>query len=143
MNTTTALPDRLAHALVALVPQRPDALQELLPLYADDMVFRDPIQILHGKDAFAKMNERLLRRMRTLEWTIETVRGDDSDLFLEWKMRGTTNLGPRVQVDGVTRARARDGRIVDHRDYWDLGELVASAVPGKPRLLRAIVRPFA
>ena len=64
-------------------------------------------------------------------------------MFLEWTMRGTTKLGLKVKVDGMTRARARDGRIYDHRDYWDLGELMASSVPGGQRILHTVLSPFA
>jgi len=143
VQSSLSLPQRLSSVLVGLVPGRPRAFDELRALYADDIVFRDPIQEVRGLDAFIAMNERLLKRMRSLSWMIETVRGDDEVVVLEWKMSGAPRLGPKLQVEGMTRARARNGRIFDHRDYWDLGELATSALPGGPRLLRALLSPFA
>jgi len=137
------LSERLRDALVALTPNRPDAVERLRPLYATSMVFHDPIQEVRGLDAFLAMNRRLLARMRTLEWTVSSSRGDESEVFLEWTMRGTPKLGPAIEVSGVTRARARDGVIFDHRDYWDMGELMASAVPGGQRFLTLLRSPFA
>jgi len=134
---------RLRDALVALTPDRPDAIDGLRAIYTDDLVFRDPIQEVRGIDAFLSMNRRLLARMRTLEWIVVTATGDDEMIFLEWTMRGRTKLGPTVGVDGMTRARLRKGRIYDHRDYWDLGELVASSMPAGKRLLHALVSPLA
>jgi hypothetical protein len=81
--------------------------------------------------------------MRGLTWDVVAVHGDEHEAMLEWTMTGVLRLGPRLQVSGVTRVRARGGLIVDHRDYWDLGEMFASAVPGGQRLLELLRKPFA
>jgi ketosteroid isomerase-like protein len=137
------LPDRLAAALVAIRPDNPDALSGLDTLYAEDMRFRDPIQQLSSRAAFLAMNERLLARMRSLTWQIHHADGDDDRVMLEWTMHCTAKLGVKLAVDGTTVARARDGLIIDHRDYWDLGEMFASSLPWGLRLLHAVRRPFA
>jgi len=137
------LPQRLSALLVDLVPGRPEVFDHLRELYTADLVFRDPIQIVHGMSDFIAMNERLLGKMRTLDWTIRGAWGDDESATVEWTMRGKPKLGPHVEVDGMTRVRARDGKVFDHRDYWDLGELAASGLPGGQRVLRAVLRPFA
>lgn len=140
---STDLSSRLRDALVQLVPGQPEAIASLRELYDDGMVFRDPIQVVRGIDAFLAMNRRLLGRMKRLEWQVHLAHGDATRAVLEWSMRGATKLGVPVKVDGMTRAIARDGRIVDHRDYWDLGELAASPIPGGQRILHALLSPFA
>lgn len=137
------LGDRLAGALVALTPDHAGAVDGLVPLYDPAMVFRDPIQTVRGREAFLAMNRRLLRRMRRLHWEIAAVHGSDDEVFVEWRMLCALRLGPTLDVSGVTRARARGGVIVDHRDYWDLGEMLASALPGGQRVLAVLRAPFA
>jgi hypothetical protein len=137
------LPDRLAAALVDVRPDNPDALVVLRKLYAATCTFRDPIQQLDGLPAFLAMNTHLLGRMRTLDWTIRGARGDDAYAMLEWTMRAKTKLGVTISVDGATVVNARAGRIVDHRDYWDLGEMLASPLPFGLRLLHLVRRPLA
>lgn len=137
------LADQLAAALVAIRTDNPDALDGLDQLYAEDMRFRDPIQQLDGRAAFLDMNQRLLRRMRALTWQIHHAMGDDDRAMLEWTMHATTRVGVKLDVDGTTVVRAHGGRIIDHRDYWDLGEMFASSVPWGLRLLHAVRRPFA
>jgi hypothetical protein len=139
----STLAERLRDALVALTPDHPDAVVALRPLYSPTMVFRDPIQELRGIDPFLEMNRRLLGRMRQLSWDVVASQGDEREAFLEWTMRGATRLGPVLEVSGVTRVRAHDGLVVDHRDYWDMGELVASALPSGQRLLSLLRAPFA
>lgn len=134
----------IGRALVGLRPERVDeAIHELLPLYSDDMVFRDPVQEVRGKGAFEALNRRLLKRMRTLDWTIRSSASSDGAVFLEWTMEGAPVIGPRLRVDGTSRFRMKDGLVTDHRDFWDLGELAASAVPGGQRMLHLLLRPFA
>jgi limonene-1,2-epoxide hydrolase len=139
----TSLAQRLADALIALTPDHPEAIERLRDHYDPSMVFRDPIQEVHGIEAFLAMNQRLLGRMRTLTWSVVAKSGNDEEVFLEWEMRGKAKLGPVVHVSGVTRAKARGDRVVDHRDYWDMGELMASALPGGQRILHALRAPFA
>ena len=137
------LADQLAAALVAIRTDNPDALAGLDKLYAEDLRFRDPIQELSGRAAFLAMNERLLRRMRALSWQIHHATGDDDYAMLEWTMHATSKLGVKLAVDGTTVVHARDGRIVDHRDYRDLGEMFASSVSWGMRVLHAVRRPLA
>jgi hypothetical protein len=137
------LSPRLSNLLVGLVPGRPEVFAELREIYADDVVFRDPIQEVRGLPAFVEMNERLLGRMRSLAWEIRGGWDGEGSAVIEWTMRGRPKLGPEFAVEGTSRVRAREGRVYDHRDYWDLGELFASGLPGGDRVLRALLRPFA
>lgn len=137
------LPDRLAQLLPRLTPDSPTIFDDLRALYADDIVFRDPIQEVHGIAAFIDLNRRLLGRMQTLAWDIHAAIGDDAYAVVEWTMRGKPKRGPAIAVDGVSRVHARAGRIVDHRDYWDLSELAASSVSFGERVRRTLLRPLA
>ena len=137
------LPERLADVLTRMVPAHPEVYEELRALYADDIEFRDPIQVQHGIEDFIAANRRLIGRMRALEWQMHGAVGDDRTAVIEWTMFGTPKFGPAVRVDGVTRARPRAGKISDHRDYFDFDELLTSGLPAGTRILRLLRRPFA
>ena len=134
---------RTADLLSNLVPGRPEVFDELRSHYAQDLVFRDPIQEVHGIEAFLAMNTRLLGRMKSLDWRIHSAFGDEHTALIEWTMIGKPRFGPEVAVDGATRVHAREGRVVDHRDYWDLSELAASAVSFGERVRHALLKPLA
>lgn len=136
-------PTRLGELLTRMVPTNPDIYDELRGLYDPNVAFRDPIQVQNGIEDFIAANQRLIGRMRELEWQIHSAFGDEETALIEWTMRGTPKLGPSVCVDGVTRARARGGKIYDHRDYFDFDELLTSALPAGSRILRMVRRPFA
>lgn len=141
--SSTFLPNALRDALMVLTPDRPESIEGLRALYANDVVFRDPIQEVRGLKEFIDMNQRLMRRMKSLTWDITLATGDDSVALLEWKMRGVAMFGAKVHVDGMTRVRAVNGKIVDHRDYWDFGELLMSPIPWGQKVLSAFRSLFA
>lgn len=139
----SSLAQTVAEALVKVVPGNPDGVDALRGLYDPAMIFQDPIQRLEGVERFLEMSHHLLHRMRKLEWEILGQGGDDDRAFIEWTMKCAPKMGPAVEVSGVTRVRARGGKIVDHRDYWDVGELVASALPGGMKVLHLFRKPLA
>jgi limonene-1,2-epoxide hydrolase len=141
--TPSGLAARIAAALEGVTPANPEAPDHLRPFYAPDVRFRDPVQALTGIDAFLALNRRLLRRTKSIAWTIHYASGDEHDVTLEWSMRAVTRLRLAIEVDGMSRLRLANGLIVDHRDYWDVGEMLASIVPGASTVLRALRTPLA
>jgi hypothetical protein len=51
-------------------------------------------------------------------------------------MRGPA---PAMTIDGVTHCTLRDGRITQHRDYWDLLGATMNAIPLAGTVYRALV----
>jgi hypothetical protein len=141
--TSSELADELATALEGLRADRLDSIDALEPLYDRDVEFRDPIQQLRGVDAFMEMNRRLIGRCREIAFTPTSVASRGDNIFLAWSMAARPRVGPRIAVEGVTHARALGGRVVVHRDFWDLGELVTSPVPFAQTALRWLLKPIA
>lgn len=137
------LPERIRELLSNLRPGDKASVEKLRAVYDDDVSFEDPIQKVRGIEAFIALNHRLLDRAKELVFTVESASGTDEEIFLTWSMRCVPKLGPNIQVDGATHLRAKNGLVVHHRDYWDLGEMFASAIPGGHTALRFLLKPLA
>lgn len=135
--------ERLIEVFTSLDAQDRDCVEQLRPLYAPTVRFQDPLQTLLGVEEFLAMNRRLLSRSRELRFVLEARAFEGSRGFLTWKMILVPKLGPRVVVAGVTHVLLRDGLVLEHRDYWDLAELFASAIPGGRTALRWALKPLA
>lgn len=105
------------------------ALERIPALYADDIVFQDPIQTVQGLGPFMETNRRMMGRAKALEVQVGELIEQGDQLFLSWKMRYVPKMGPAIAIDGCTHCRARDGKIVYHRDYWDLLSSVMDGIP--------------
>lgn len=136
------LRERIITAFGALNETSAGKLDELRELYADDVHFQDPIQTVRGLDAFIEMNRSLISKVRELSFEVTASAGSDEEMFLAWTMTFAPKHGPRVEVDGTSHVRTEHGKVVYHRDYWDIAGMFAGAIPGGRRLLSAILKPF-
>jgi ketosteroid isomerase-like protein len=131
---------RLKHAVTLLGRDMEQANALLADLYAEDVFFQDPLQIVRGLPAFLEMNRRLASKTREIEVELAEAARAGESIFLVWNMRVVPRVGPRVSFEGVSHLRLRDGRVVYHRDYWDLLGSVMESVPLAGPLYRAAVK---
>jgi len=141
-TTEITLRDRVRALFEAFRPGALDVIEECREVYAPDVRFQDPMQITTDREALLRSLRHLVERPREISFSIHEVSGNDEEFFLTWTMVFAPKLGPRTEVDGVSHLRSRGGLITYHRDYWDLANLFASAVPGGERMLRAVLRPL-
>jgi hypothetical protein len=88
-------------------------------LYADNVHFKDPTQEHQGIEAYLQAQEGLLKRCDDLSLVAGAVAISGDVAFIEWEMglkiKGIEFVYPgasRLQLDG-------EGKICDHRDYFD------------------------
>lgn len=115
------------------------ALTLIEAAYSDDVEFCDPLQHLHGKDAFMAMNRKFFGRGQQMRVAIDSIVGDDREVFVAYAMDYTPRIGPTLHLEAVSHCRARDGAIFYHRDYWDLLGSVMGSIPGAGSLYNAVV----
>jgi len=93
--------------------------QQWRDLYAADVQFEDPTQKRQGIDAYIKAQQDLVRRCDDVFLEADSVVVSEGTAFVEWRM-GLKIKGIEFVYPGVSRLRfGADGRIVDHRDYFD------------------------
>lgn len=98
-------------------------------LYDEAVHFTDPTQERQGLDAYIVAQEGLLQRCDDVFLAPGAValRGDVA--FVEWTM-GLKIKGIEFIYPGTSRLRlGADGRIIDHRDYFDFVGPTFTPVP--------------
>ncbi len=98
-------------------------------LYDENVHFTDPTQERQGLEAYIVAQEGLLQRCDDvfLEPGAVALCGDVA--FVEWTM-GLKIKGIEFLYPGTSRLRlGADGRIVDHRDYFDFVGPTFTPVP--------------
>jgi hypothetical protein len=107
------------------------------------VVFQDPLITTLGRAAFTALNRRMIERARELSVEVLDAVESGEHLFLTWRMRYALRRGPELTIEGATHARARGGRIVEHRDYWDLAGSLAAGAPWADALWRRLTAKLA
>lgn len=113
----------------------------LLPYYADDIVFRDSIQEIHGIEAFRDMVQRLTNRSKELRMKIVNAVQDGNVIFIEWEMTIHFRKTKTSVVYGASRLTLNDkGKIAYQRDYYDLWGDIFDNIPGFNKIYRKFMR---
>ena len=110
----------------------PDALSSI---YASNVTFIDPITTHCGLEDVQNYFAKLVEQAERCEFDIETIASvdDANDSFthiVNWTMLLVLKHKDNpITLDGTTQLKVQDDRIVYHKDYYDLGELVYENVP--------------
>jgi hypothetical protein len=119
-------------------PGRPLPLEEL---YAEDVVFEDPLHRVEGLPALRAHADRLNANLRRCRFEHGARLVGDGEAFLTWSMHIDLRRGPKrtIVVPGTSHIRFAD-RVRSQRDYFDVGALVYEQIPLLGGIVRAIKR---
>ncbi len=113
--------------------------------YHPNVRFRDAIQELHGRDAFIDMTKHFMKRCSTLDVHLNDAAQNGNTIFLQWTMKMRFGKSPLTTalttIEGATKlSLGPDGKVVEHRDYFDLWGDTLDAIPGVGKLYRRAVK---
>jgi hypothetical protein len=110
--------------------------------YSDNVVFEDPTQKHPGLDAYLAAQEGLLRRCDDVLLKPLAIAIDGNTAFVEWEM-GLKIKGIEFIYPGSSRLLFNDeGKIVDHRDYFDFVGPTFEPVPVIGSFVRWLYKRF-
>ncbi|MCG8316087.1 MAG: nuclear transport factor 2 family protein [Pseudomonadales bacterium] len=101
-------------------------------LYAENAVFKDPIQKVQGRKAIKKMWRSLGTVFKNVRVEILDQVEQDDKVVVHWIMVFDYKVWPAVvTVPGVSWLETDDeGRFKTHTDYWDLWDFMKQSIPG-------------
>lgn len=131
----------MAHPNAELITRFYQAFQKLdaqtmAACYSADVQFSDPVFTdLRGSDA-ADMWRMLAARAQNFSLTFDSVQADDQQGSARWVATYLFSKTGRTVINHIqARFRFVDGKIVEHRDHFDLWRWSRQALGGKGLLL--------
>ncbi len=122
----------------------PAALDRLGDFYTDDARFKDPFNEVHGIAAIRGVFEHMYTSLHEPRFVVTERVVDGTQCFLVWEFRfrfRRFDTQTEQVVRGGSHLRlAADGRIADHRDYWDAAEELYEKLPAVGALMRWLKR---
>jgi steroid delta-isomerase len=122
---------------------QPADVQRLGEIYTADARFKDPFNEVQGVPAIQRVFEHMFTALIEPRFVIRDALCEGDQCFLSWdflfRMR---RFNPDEQcIRGATHLRlAADGRIAEHRDYWDAAEELYEKLPAVGTLMRWLKR---
>jgi hypothetical protein len=118
-----------------------DNLDLLNTIYDKNITFIDPIHEIKGFDQLASYFDGLYKNLASCDFIIERYiqQGNEASLF--WKMtyrHPKLNKGKEVVVYGTSNIKAKNGKVIYHRDFLDLGAMLYEQLPVLGRIIKWI-----
>jgi steroid Delta-isomerase len=112
--------DALIHWYERLTPAR---LGEIDQLYHEGASFRDPFNDVQGQPAIEAIFQHMFKTTGDPRFEVTDRQTDGNIAWLSW-MFTCRMSGRQIAIEGASRlVFGQDGRVVEHRDYWDAAEL--------------------
>jgi steroid Delta-isomerase len=132
---------RLAAYFETLTPQ---SVAQIDRFYAPQARFKDPFNEVQGVPAIGRIFEHMFQALHEPRFTVTQQLVDGAQAFLVWEFhfcfqRFDTTTVQRIR-GGSHLMLDNDGRIREHRDYWDAAEELYEKLPGLGTLMRYLKR---
>ena len=134
---------RTARVIALFESLQPADLARLDTFYADDARFKDPFNEVQGVPAIRRIFEHMYASLDGPRFVVREaiVQGDQCFLVWDFLFRMKRFRRDEQCVRGGSHLRyGTDGRIVEHRDYWDAAEELYEKLPGIGALMRWLKR---
>jgi steroid delta-isomerase len=129
--------DRLCEWFESLSPA---SLGRIAEFYTPDARFKDPFNEVQGTLAITRIFDHMFGNLHAPRFVITDRVLDGAQCFLAWEFRFRFKRFDTVTeqvVRGGSHLRlAAEGRIADHRDYWDAAEELYEKLPVVGGLMR-------
>jgi steroid Delta-isomerase len=117
----------------------PADLPRLATIYTEDALFKDPFNEVEGVAAIQRIFEHMFVSLDGPRFVIRDAVVQGHQCFLSWdfifRMK-RFNREEQVIRGGSHLRLAADGRISQHRDYWDVAEELYEKLPVLGTLMR-------
>ena len=124
----------------------PETLGSMKQFLAEDIVFADPFNKLHGPDAFIAIFKHMYALMKNPRFDILDVAVSEKAGFIKWRMTGELRSRPSFQLDltGMSEVQFNDaGLVTAHFDHWDSAHQLLAKLPVIGWLVRRLLTLFA
>ncbi len=120
-----------------------DNLNRLEEIYHSNVVFEDAAHRIESYHSLLTYFQNLYQNVDRCQFDIAEQYQSGNAGFLTWTMHlQHPNLagGNQVNVKGISHLKFDEGKIIYHRDYFDLGEMLYENLPLLGSVIRMIKR---
>ena len=118
-------------------------LAQLGAVYAPDALFKDPFNEVAGHAAILAIFEHMFVQVDAPRFVVLESMGQGEQAFLTWEFRFRMKrlVSGEQCIRGATHVRFDgQGRVVMHRDYWDVAEELYEKLPVLGPFMRMLRR---
>jgi FAD/FMN-containing dehydrogenase/limonene-1,2-epoxide hydrolase len=137
-----SLPERIQAFYRSFPVERERSLERLSELFSEDVYYRDSFHETQGIAPFRVLFERMFAQYKGVDFEEFQLHGGEEHFTLTYVMRMRMIVGPWFSVPMASVFTARDGRVVELLDYYDMGTALTSPIAPVARAYRWVISTF-
>jgi steroid Delta-isomerase len=118
----------------------PASLDRLADFYTPDARFKDPFNEVQGIPGITRIFDHMFESLHAPRFVVTGRVLDGAQCFLAWefhfRFKRFDTVTEQVVRGGSHLRLTADGRVSDHRDYWDAAEELYEKLPVVGGLMR-------
>ncbi|WP_338363332.1 nuclear transport factor 2 family protein [uncultured Pseudoalteromonas sp.] len=107
-------------------------LHLLNDIYSEQINFTDPMHEINGLNELTRYFSNLYSNVKHCQFDISDTYEQGDNAFLYWTMHYAhpkLASGKTISVEGHSKLTFQAGKIIKHRDYFNVGELLYKHIP--------------
>ena len=108
------------------------SFDNLEDIYADDVVFTDPLHEINGVEALKKYFKGICSNLTYCQFTFTNEIVDNTSACLKWQMEyshESLKNNARLTLAGVSVIQFLDDKIILQEDFYDMGAMTYEHIP--------------
>lgn len=106
----------------------PQSLENIDQFYGERAYFKDPFNELEGIDNVKHIFVHMFESTEKSKFTFIDIIENPGSCFITWDYELVLK-GSEYKIHGSSHLKFDHGKIIYHRDYWDVGEELLLKVP--------------
>ncbi len=122
-------------------------LESLNNFYSKKIVFEDPVTKVKGLENLKKYYSHAYKNVKSISFDFDEIFHEGLNFAATWKMNVSVkglNYGKKYSVPGISKFKFdEDDLVIEHRDYFDLGDMVYERLPVQGMLITFVKKMLA
>jgi ketosteroid isomerase-like protein len=108
--------------------------------FDEESFFEDPFGRVQGVDAIFRIFEHMYESLHLARFVVDEVVGEGEVIYIKWQFIYQRSEGEKIsQFVGISRLLwSEEGKIMEHRDFWDPALHIYEKIPLLGGVLRWI-----
>jgi steroid delta-isomerase len=140
MDPTTPYREAVVRLTAYFESLTPHSVAQIGDFYMADARFKDPFNAVQGIPAIRRIFQHMFTALESPRFVVTQKIVDGPQAFLVWEFRFRFKRFDTVTeqvIQGCSHLRlSPDGRVFEHRDYWDAAEELYEKLPVLGGLMR-------
>lgn len=105
-----------------------ESISSIDKVYHENAYFKDPFNVFNTRTEIHNLYQKMFLKLESPRFIIDEEFNSSDGSMLLWRFHFKYK-GKSHEIKGASHLKFQEGKIISHRDYWDVGEELLLKIP--------------